>query len=62
MMDGESHPSHTNIFGENMHFNFGTFNHFYVDIYTLLDRLTHRCQVLDFDDESWRLAHRKSIF
>ena len=28
----------------------------------LLDRLTHRCQVLDFDDESWRLAHRKSIF
>jgi DNA replication protein DnaC len=28
----------------------------------LLDRLTHRCQVLDFDDESWRLAHRKQIF
>ena len=28
----------------------------------LLDRLTHKCQVLDFDDESWRLAHRKHIF
>ena len=28
----------------------------------LLDRLTHKCQVLDFADESWRLAHRKQIF
>jgi DNA replication protein DnaC len=28
----------------------------------LLDRLTHRCQVLDFDDDSWRLAHREHIF
>ncbi len=28
----------------------------------LLDRLTHKCQVLDFDDVSWRLAHRKHIF
>jgi DNA replication protein DnaC len=28
----------------------------------LLDRLTHKCQVLDFDDDSWRLAHRKQIF
>jgi len=28
----------------------------------LLDRLTHKCQVLDFDDESWRLAHRQHIF
>lgn len=28
----------------------------------LLDRLTHRCQILDFDDDSWRLAHRKQIF
>ena len=28
----------------------------------LLDRLTHKCQVLNFDDESWRLAHRKQIF
>jgi DNA replication protein DnaC len=28
----------------------------------LLDRLTHRCQVLDFNDESWRLAHREQIF
>jgi DNA replication protein DnaC len=28
----------------------------------LLDRLTHKCQVLDFDDVSWRLAHRQSIF
>lgn len=28
----------------------------------LLDRLTHRCQVLDFDDVSWRLAHREYIF
>lgn len=28
----------------------------------LLDRLTHRCQVLSFVDESYRLAHRKQIF
>jgi DNA replication protein DnaC len=28
----------------------------------LLDRLTHKCQVLDFDDVSWRLAHREHIF
>jgi DNA replication protein DnaC len=28
----------------------------------LLDRLTHRCQVLSFSDESYRLAHRKNIF
>jgi DNA replication protein DnaC len=28
----------------------------------LLDRLTHKCQVLDFDDISWRLAHREYIF
>lgn len=28
----------------------------------LLDRLTHKCQVLDFDDDSWRIAHRKHIF
>jgi len=28
----------------------------------LLDRLTHRCQVLNFADESYRLAHRKNIF
>lgn len=28
----------------------------------LLDRLTHKCQVLDFDDSSWRLAHQKHIF
>lgn len=28
----------------------------------LLDRLTHKCQLLSFDDESWRLAHRKYIF
>ena len=28
----------------------------------LLDRLTHRCQVLHFMDESYRLAHRKEIF
>jgi DNA replication protein DnaC len=28
----------------------------------LLDRLTHRCQVLNFNDESYRLAHRKNIF
>ena len=28
----------------------------------LLDRLTHRCQVLSFMDESYRLANRKQIF
>jgi len=28
----------------------------------LLDRLTHRCQVLSFTDESYRLANRKQIF
>lgn len=28
----------------------------------LLDRLTHRCQVLSFSDESYRLANRKQIF
>lgn len=28
----------------------------------LLDRLTHRCQVLSFTDESYRLASRKQIF
>jgi len=28
----------------------------------LLDRLTHRCQVLSFNDESYRLANRKQIF
>jgi len=28
----------------------------------LLDRLTHKCQVLPFEDDSWRLAHRKEIF
>ena len=28
----------------------------------LLDRLTHRCQVLSFADNSYRLAHRKEIF
>jgi len=28
----------------------------------LLDRLTHKCQVLDFEGEGWRLAHRKQIF
>jgi len=28
----------------------------------LLDRLTHRCQVLSFSDNSYRLAHRKEIF
>lgn len=28
----------------------------------LLDRLTHKCQVLSFSDESYRLAHRKQIF
>jgi DNA replication protein DnaC len=28
----------------------------------LLDRLTYRCQILSFTDESYRLAHRKQIF
>jgi len=28
----------------------------------LLDRLTHKCQVLNLNDESYRLAHRKQIF
>lgn len=28
----------------------------------LLDRLTYRCQILSFSDESYRLAHRKQIF
>jgi DNA replication protein DnaC len=28
----------------------------------LLDRLTHRCQILNFTDESFRLANRKQIF
>ena len=28
----------------------------------LLDRLTHKCQVLTFQGEGWRLAHRKHIF
>jgi len=28
----------------------------------LLDRLTHKCQVLAFADESYRLANRKEIF
>jgi DNA replication protein DnaC len=28
----------------------------------LLDRLTHRCQVLDFEGEGWRLTHREYIF
>jgi DNA replication protein DnaC len=28
----------------------------------LLDRLTHRCQILNFSDDSYRLAHRKQIF
>lgn len=28
----------------------------------LLDRLTHKCQVLSFSDESYRLAHRQEIF
>jgi DNA replication protein DnaC len=28
----------------------------------LLDRLTHKCQVLSFEGEGWRLAHRKQIF
>jgi len=28
----------------------------------LLDRLTHKCQVLSFTDDSYRLANRKQIF
>jgi DNA replication protein DnaC len=28
----------------------------------LLDRLTHRCQVLSFTGEGWRVAHREVIF
>jgi len=28
----------------------------------LLDRLTHRCQVLNFEGEGWRIANRKQIF
>lgn len=28
----------------------------------LLDRLTHRCQVLSFAGEGWRVAHRQVIF
>jgi DNA replication protein DnaC len=28
----------------------------------LLDRLTHRCQILNFTDDSYRLAHRQQIF
>lgn len=28
----------------------------------LLDRLTHRCQVLSFSGEGWRVAHREIIF
>lgn len=28
----------------------------------LLDRLTHPCQILNFSDESYRLANRKQIF
>lgn len=28
----------------------------------LLDRLTHKCQVLSFTDDSYRLAHRNQIF
>jgi len=28
----------------------------------LLDRLTHRCQILNFSDESYRLANRMQIF
>ncbi len=28
----------------------------------LLDRLTHRCQILNFADESYRLANRKHFF
>ena len=28
----------------------------------LLDRLTHRCQVLPFTGDGWRVAHREVIF
>lgn len=28
----------------------------------LLDRLTHKCQVLDLDGDGWRLTHREEIF
>jgi DNA replication protein DnaC len=28
----------------------------------LLDRLTHKCQVLNFEGEGWRIANRKHIF
>jgi len=28
----------------------------------LLDRLTHKCQVLTFEGEGWRIANRKNIF
>jgi len=28
----------------------------------LLDRLTHRCQVLSFSGDGWRVAHREVIF
>ena len=28
----------------------------------LLDRLTHKCQVLNFEGEGWRIAHRENIF
>lgn len=28
----------------------------------LLDRLTHKCQVLTFEGDGWRIAHRKHIF
>jgi len=28
----------------------------------LLDRLTHKCQVLELEGEGWRIAHRKHIF
>jgi len=28
----------------------------------LLDRLTHRCQILNLIGEGWRVAHRKQIF
>jgi DNA replication protein DnaC len=28
----------------------------------LLDRLTHRCQIINLTGEGWRVAHRKQIF
>ena len=28
----------------------------------LLDRLTHKCQVLNFEGEGWRIVNRKNIF